>query len=800
MLYAHEQLLPPSMRCHRTKRKRPCLLLSPPLLKVLVAAAAIAAAVSLDDAEFATTNRTEPPAIGPDTDPDTDPDIDPDLPFGDINIMVVSDVHSFVGGHPHEPDRNADYGDLYSFHERLKAHVASKSWEDTGDLWFFNNGDWLHGTGLAMDGNSTNLLPIVNAMPWDILTMGRQESTYTDVLRDMNETLLPVFPRKYVTSNVVWNETKDPYGERYRLLKGRNSTILLFGFLYDVKSPSETINVIPVEETIQQDWFRDLLKPDEETGNYDYDAVVVMAQIDNFSPLVHQIYLEIRSNVDGRMPIQFITGHSHKRELTYGKHKDAYIHQIEPGGLFDTIGWVTIPKFENARGYHPRSPELRESFTQEFVNTSKTVLASRLGLNETTTTMLRTEKGEALSKMIQNTQEKLGLHQAVACPGHDYFRNISIYDENSLWKLWREHVVRTQVFKKDEDRVMLVSKRTFRYDLRGSGKYDAMTMDDVIAIAPYMEKVVYVGEVPDWMVRRMNNTFNTFSHHNIIPDYVLAGDIDVIKTADSYHLYTHEVDIPKIKTKLEKFNFQNFVLKYTGQRDTLYWLDYLRKAYPCKGKENEELVMPYFYDPNELEEETTDGKLTEEDTASSGNDDDESDGAAEGDEDEEEVWTTLPPDEEYAGYVPGKGDTQKIPQSVYVEYKSKTEKEKEEAARQAKILAKRKKKDLKSQLQQRKKTQKKIVKGFALFFAGCVLMVPVVCLVLQVTGHNDEYDNDRYGDGGMNGMYDQEEVQLLKRHRRRGGGGTTRGGGGRGRRRGTGGSIYDRPVREIELF
>ena len=39
----------------------------------------------------------------------------PNLPFGDINLLVVSDVHSFVGGHPHEPDRNADYGDSVSY-------------------------------------------------------------------------------------------------------------------------------------------------------------------------------------------------------------------------------------------------------------------------------------------------------------------------------------------------------------------------------------------------------------------------------------------------------------------------------------------------------------------------------------------------------------------------------------------------------------------------------------------------------------------------------------------------------------
>lgn len=704
--------------------------------------------------------------------------IEPDLPFSDINILVVSDVHSFVGGHPHEPDRNADYGDLFSFHERLKEHCEA---EGKGDLFLFNNGDWLHGTGLAMDGNATNLLPIVNAMPWDSLTMGRQEATYTDVLRDMSETMLPAFHGKYITSNVVWNETKEPYGKRYQFLKGRNSTILVFGFLYDVASPSTTIQVVPVEEAIQQEWFQSLLRDDYK--EYEYDAIVVLAQIDVYSPLIEDIYEAIRENVDPNMPIQFIAGHSHKRERVSSIKRDFFVHKMEPGGLFDTIGWVTIPKFEATKGWSGKSQELKDAFRQEFLNTSKTVLRSRLGLRDEDQQGLETAGGRAISKMIHNTQERLELNQIVACPGHDYFRNISIHADNSLWKLWREHVVRTQIFKKAEDRVIMVSKRTFRYDLRGSGKHDAMTLDDVVAIAPYMQKVIYVGDVPDWMIRRMNNTFNTFSHHNIIPDYVLAGDIDDVKTAESYQLYTHEEDVPKIKAKLEKFNFKDFVLKPTGQRDTLYWLNYVRNAYPCKGSENEKFKVPYFYDPNELEEESTDGKVTSDEM---GLDFDEQ--GSESDTDEEIIWT-LPPGEEYKGYIPGKGEVKKVPVSVYENYKTQEERDKEKQEKKAAAASRLSSKNLKSQLQERKKTHKKIVKGFAVVFAFLILFIPVVCLIMQVTGRND--DNDGFGSGGA--LYDQEEMRLLKR-RRRGATKKTRS------RKDRSGSFHERPLKEIEII
>jgi hypothetical protein len=761
------------------------------VLKFLIAGVVVAAVASVSLGEEETTANTTA-AIET-----TIPILrQPDLPFGDINILVVSDVHSFVGGHPHEIDRNADYGDLLSFHERLVAHCDERP-EVTGDLWLFNNGDFLHGTGLAMDGNATNLLPIVSAMPWDSMAMGRQEATYSDVLRDMKESLLPALPGKYITSNVVDNSTREPFGgQRYQLLRGKNSTLLVFGFLYDtVSSTSETIEVLSIEETLQQDWFTRILRQDEDES---YDAIVVMAHMDNYSPLIDTIYEAIRANVDPQMPIQFIAGHSHKRERTTLTKKDHYVHRIEPGGLFDTIGWVTIPKFDTAKQFPARgkSDALEASFRMEFLNTSKTELRSRLGSLLEDDEDLSTDQGKALSERIETTRERLGLNQIVACPGHDYFRNISIHDDASLWKLWREHVVRTEIFQKDEDRVMLVSKSTFRYDLRGSGRHDAMTLDDVVAIAPYMEKVVYVGDVPDWMIRRMNNTFNTFSHHNIIPDFVLAGDLNAFKTAESYHLYTHEVDLPKIKTKLEKFNFHDFVLEYTGQRDTLYWLDYLQSAFPCTGKQapTKPFEAPYFYDPNELEEEATDGKVT---TSDSDNDDDDDDDHGGGNTNtnnndngnnndnndigndiaNEETWT-LPPNEGYMGYVPGKGNSEEIPSAVYENYKSKEEREQE--AKQKKAEAAKHSKygngpqpnqDLGAQIRERKKRHKKIIKGFAITFACGLLLVPFVCLVLQVVGKNeylDDYNDTAAFGNNEGGLYDREEMKLLKRYRRRG--------------------------------
>jgi hypothetical protein len=284
-----------------------------------------------------------------------------------------------------------------------------------------------------------------------------------------------------------------------------------------------------------------------------------------------------------------------------------------------------------------------------------------------------------------------------------------------------------------------------------------MTLDDLVAIAPYMNQVVFVGNVPDWMVRRLNNTLNTFSAHKMVPDFILAGDIETYKTVESYELYSYEVDLPTIKSKLEKYNYQDYQIDRIGKRDTIYWLDYVMTAFPCEGtNENKFSIVPYFYDPSKLEDEDTDGSV-------SGQDDDEDD-QADNDgheaEDDGEEWT-LPPNG-YAGYLPGQGETQKIPSSHYDNYEGQKVEQQQQQPGDIKNTHHSGASDLKARIARRKKRQKSIVKGFALTVAVAVLMIPVVCGVMQLTGRFKDDDDE------MVGIYDREEVRALRRHKRRG--------------------------------
>lgn len=55
------------------------------------------------------------------------------LPMGDINVLVVTDIHGWIAGQHarHEPELNVDFGDLVSLYERLQACAS-----DGGGDWF----------------------------------------------------------------------------------------------------------------------------------------------------------------------------------------------------------------------------------------------------------------------------------------------------------------------------------------------------------------------------------------------------------------------------------------------------------------------------------------------------------------------------------------------------------------------------------------------------------------------------------------------------------------------------------------
>jgi 2',3'-cyclic-nucleotide 2'-phosphodiesterase (5'-nucleotidase family) len=669
----------------------------------------------------------------------------PELPFGDINVVVVTDVHSFIGGHPHEPNRNANYGHVLSFYERLKEWCD----ENDRDLWFVMNGDFVHGTGLAMDGNASALVPLLNHMPWDAVTIGNHEAYHNAVVELMQDSFIPNFQGKYLTSNVLKSDTKEPFGSRYRLLVGKKHTVLVFGFLYNLHNPSELLEVTHVENAVQEEWFNYTLQTEE------YDAILVLAHMDVVDPLVRVIRDAIRHNIGSEMPIQFLTGHTHIRAEA---KVDWLSHSFEAGANLDTVGFVSFPTQAH---FQLDKQDAKASFQYQFINASVPALSKALNLGgggaAEQQPSLQTENGTALAQLIHDTQDALGLREVVGCPGRDYFRNVSIHHTNSIWKLWQDHVVKTQIFAPNNPKsVMMVTSDSWRYDLRGSGTGDAMTVDDVVAIAPFMEPVVYVGKVAEWIVRRMNNSLNTDSHHALVPDYVLAGDVEA---SGDYDFYTHEYNLPEIVAELTRLHAENLKPKRMGTRDTLYWLNYLEQACPCKDQKGQvKDVDPWFQNKDELEEEATDGHRTSESWDDIESEDGEAEVEEEGNNQEEQP--KVPKEEaKYYGYVaPAVADQYELSPAIApsnvnaVNYPAPTlSKNKSPPPHRHHSTPQEKK----AKVAKRKKIRRTIFKVIALLLAATLLIAPLVCLYMNVWGGKEKPDSDDI-------LYDQEEVAALR--------------------------------------
>ena len=97
------------------------------------------------------------------------------LQLSDVNILVTTDVHSFIASHSHTDGLcgsercDADFGELVSLlhHVRQKADALGK------DVFLFDNGDVVDGTGLSstqVDGSK--VFPLLEALPLDALNCG----------------------------------------------------------------------------------------------------------------------------------------------------------------------------------------------------------------------------------------------------------------------------------------------------------------------------------------------------------------------------------------------------------------------------------------------------------------------------------------------------------------------------------------------------------------------------------------------------------------------------------------------------
>jgi 2',3'-cyclic-nucleotide 2'-phosphodiesterase (5'-nucleotidase family) len=90
------------------------------------------------------------------------------------------------------------------------------------------NGDWIDGTGLAMDGDPSHIIPLLEKIPFDVVNTGNHELYRSTVVEYMTRPggFIDWWGHHHLASNIILARTKHSLSNRYILLEGRNSNVL----------------------------------------------------------------------------------------------------------------------------------------------------------------------------------------------------------------------------------------------------------------------------------------------------------------------------------------------------------------------------------------------------------------------------------------------------------------------------------------------------------------------------------------------------------------------------------------------
>jgi 2',3'-cyclic-nucleotide 2'-phosphodiesterase (5'-nucleotidase family) len=475
-----------------------------------------------------------------------------DLPLGDINVVVVTDVHSWVAGHGAHESLDADFGDVLSFYERLNSSDY--------DTWFVMNGDFIDGTGLSTYP-PVNLEPILMKMPWDAVNVGNHDIYKNETVEFITRPggLVDWFGERYLTSNVIHAYTGTPIGQRYRYLRGKHATVLTFGFLYNLVDDvvgSPLTRVEPVEEVVRNEWFLNVL-----ARSHDYDAILVLAHMGVEDSAITIILTAIRKATTPTMPVQFITGHTHYRRYDV---LDDWSTAFEAGCYLNTVGFVSFPTKRKTAAENVTSGNL---FHHEFLDAKVKTLQKRLGVPK-----LKTENGQALTDFILKTQQSMGLSRVVGCSPRTFYMNKTLFDEDSLFGLWANKVIRTQFLSQNARRVVLQgTSSSFRYDLFEGN----VTMDDLMIVSPFNDTMYLIAsDLTAATIIELNRTMNQKRRMDLsgLPDFILIGNL--MEGEQSYDLYTLEYEVPFIQRALETISGKQLEPKPVDAAATSLWLSF----------------------------------------------------------------------------------------------------------------------------------------------------------------------------------------------------------------------------------
>lgn len=400
------------------------------------------------------------------------------------------------------PQYSADWGDYISF----ASHLRRRADEEGADLLLIDTGDRVEGNGLydSSDPQGLYTYDIFRQQTIDLICTGNHELyVYETAAREHKKTV-PYFRDNYIASNIYYIDPETgeqtPMAQKYKRFRTKNQSIevVAFGFIFDFTGNANNTVVQPVEEAVQEEWFKAATNPQNQP-----DLFVVIGHVGVRMEEFRVIYRAIRQR-NFFTPIAFFGGHRHVRDST---SYDSRAFALASGRYFETVGFMSID------GIIPRLPgdassthhEQKITFHRRYLDNNLWGFHYHTGLNDTT---FPTELGRKVSATIATAREELKLDHIYGCaPRNLWMTRRPVDDENSIYH-WITHSVLPDMVvnegRKEKARLIIMNTGAIRFDIFEG----AFTVDSTYIVSPFKSRMKFIPDVPYTVAKKVLGLLN----------------------------------------------------------------------------------------------------------------------------------------------------------------------------------------------------------------------------------------------------------------------------------------------------
>ncbi|OSS53436.1 hypothetical protein B5807_00417 [Epicoccum nigrum] len=414
-----------------------------------------------------------------------------ELPWAQLNFLHTTDVHGWWGGHLQEASFSADWGDYVSFAK----HLRDKADAEGVDLLVVDTGDRVEGNAIYDSSKPRGKFTyeIAKEQQIDLISSGNHELYKADTAEGEYYHTVRDFQGSYLASNLDIYDPEtgylEPLAPRYKKFTTKNQSIriLAFGFIFDFTGNANNTVVTRVEDTVNEDWFKEALK------DKDLDLIVVFGHVDIRSPEYALLFSTIRA-AHPDLPIQFFGGHSHIRDYKIFDDKSV---ALESGRYMETLGFMSIDGLStgNSDSRVANSQKQKLTFSRRYIDNNLFSLRHHSGKDERS---FPTVHGLNVSKAIGDARDSLGLTKKYGCAPRDLWISRRPYPHKESILSWIEEQVLPDSIaefprlKSGGKALVIQNTGAIRFDIFKG----AFTKDTKFLVSPFTSPLRLIKDVP----------------------------------------------------------------------------------------------------------------------------------------------------------------------------------------------------------------------------------------------------------------------------------------------------------------